>query len=56
MGREKDRQIEQQENWHDFAKLSGKRCAFCRAVLTYDEYKDLGSKCLPCANATDPSR
>ena len=55
MGREKDKQIEQQENWHEYARVSGKRCAFCSAVLTYEDYKAFGNKCLPCASATDPS-
>jgi hypothetical protein len=55
MGREKDRQIEQQERWHQYARLSGKRCVFCNSVLSYAEYEDLGNKCVPCASATDPS-
>ncbi len=56
MGHDKARQIEQQENWHEYARISGKRCAFCRSVLTYEEYTDLGRKCVACASATDPSR
>ena len=56
MGHKKSRQIESQDNWHEFARKSGKRCRFCSAVLTYEEYTDLGLKCIACASATDPSK
>jgi hypothetical protein len=56
MGYEKEQQIKQQDNWLRYASLSGKRCAFCNNVLTYEEYTDLSGKCLACANATDPSK
>lgn len=52
MGREKEKQIEGQENWHRYAKENGKRCAFCDNVLTYEEYTDLGRRRLACVNQT----
>jgi|HubBroStandDraft_6_1064221.scaffolds.fasta_scaffold915521_2 hypothetical protein len=55
MGREKESQIEQKDNWDDYARRAGIRCAFCSAVLTYEDYKAFNNKCLPCVNATDPS-
>ena len=55
MGYEKDTLIEKEDNWHEYARRSGKRCAFCSGVLTYAEYTDLGGKCIACASATDAS-
>ena len=55
MGGEKEKRIEQQDNWYEYALRAGIRCVFCRAALTYDDHKTFGNRRLPCVNATDPS-
>jgi len=40
-GYEKDRRIERQDNWNEYARKTGKCCAYCGQVLTYEEYCDL---------------
>ena len=44
MGFEKDKQLERQENWHEFALQSGKKCSYCSQILTYEEYQAFGLK------------
>lgn len=39
---------EEQENWEEYARRSGKRCSFCGCVLTYDEYNPFGHLCSAC--------